>query len=147
MASWIYWFIAAIVLLFLELVLSGFVLLCFGFAALATVLVCLLRAGAELQMFSFIVFTVVSLVIIRPFVLKHMKPKDGLVETNVYALIGKEALVIEEMNENRTGRVKIGGEEWRAASKDGDPIAAGGRVRVLAVSGNTLIVQRKEECA
>jgi membrane protein implicated in regulation of membrane protease activity len=142
MGPWIYWLIGAIILALLELVLSGFVLLCFGFAALLTALTSLLNVGLEAQIFSFIAFTVVALVVIRPFFLRHMKPRGGLVETNVDALIGKEALVTEEMSEDHAGKVKVGGEEWGALPNDKVPVPTGSKVKILAVSGNKLIVQR-----
>jgi membrane protein implicated in regulation of membrane protease activity len=141
MEPWIYWLVGSIILALLELILSGFVLLCFGFAALLATLISLLKVGLEVQVFSFIAFTVLSLVIIRPFFLKHMKPRGGLVETNVYALIGKEALVTEEMSDDHSGRVKVGGEEWRAITNDNISIPVGSRVRILSVSGNKLLVQ------
>ncbi len=141
MGPWIYWLVGALILALLELVLSGFVLLCLGFAALLTALISLLKVGLEVQVFSFIALIVLSLIIIRPFFLKHMKPKGGLVETNVYALIGREALVTEEMSEAHAGRVKVGSEEWGALAKGNISISIGSRVRVLAVSGNKLIVQ------
>ena len=63
-------------------------------------------------------------------------------ETNVHALIGGEAIVTEEINtENNTGRVKIRSEEWGAVSKDSARISAGAKVKVLAISGNKVIVQ------
>ncbi len=142
MEEWIYWLIAAILLALLELILPGFVLLCFGFAAMVTAMICLLHPGIVLEIVSFIIFTIISLVGIRPFFLRHMKPRGGLVETNVHALIGGEAIVTEEINtENNTGRVKIRSEEWGAVSKDSARISAGAKVKVLAISGNKVIVQ------
>jgi membrane protein implicated in regulation of membrane protease activity len=139
---WFYWLIGAVVLVLLELLISGFVLLCFGFASFITAIVCLLGAVIELQILSFIIFTVLAFVTIRPFFLRHMKPKEGLVETNVYALIGTEAKVTEDIDpESNTGRVKIRGEEWSALSKDGKKISSGSLVKVLQVSGNKVIVQ------
>lgn len=139
---WFYWLIAAILLILLELLFSGFVLLCFGFAAFLTTIVSLLKAGIELQILSFIVFTVIAFVTVRPFFLKHMKPKGGLVETNIYALIGTEAKVVEEINpDSNSGRVRVQSEEWGARSSDSSVIPVGTTVKVLQVSGNKLIVQ------
>jgi len=142
MDPWFYWLVGAVLLVLLELVFSGFVLLCFGFAALATSIVSSLGLGIELQILSFVLFTIVSFVTVRPFFLKHMKPKAGLVETNVYALIGREAIVVEEINSSKNiGRVKIRGEEWGALSQDSSIIPIGSKVNVHEVSGNKVIVQ------
>lgn len=137
-----YWLIVAVLLVLLELIFSGFVLLCFGFAALATCIVTFFGGGLKLQILSFIVFTVIGFVAIRPFFLKRMKPKGGFVETNVYALIGVEAKVIEEIDtESNTGRVKIRGEEWGALSKDSTIIPVGATVKILEISGNKVLVK------
>lgn len=142
MNPWFYWLVGAVILVLLELVFSGFVLLCFGFAALATSIISLLGAGLELQILSFIIFTVVSFVTIRPFFLRHMKPKEGVVETNFYALIGSDAKVTEEVNpDNSLGKVKIRGEEWGALSKNSAAIPLGAKVKVIAISGNKVIVE------
>ena len=60
MEEWIYWLIAAILLALLELILPGFVLLCFGFAAMVTAMICLLHPGIVLEIVSFIIFTIIS---------------------------------------------------------------------------------------
>jgi len=142
MDPWFFWLIAAVLLVLLELVFSGFVLLCFGFAAFATSIISLVGDALELQILSFIVFTVIAFVAIRPFFLKRMKPKEGFVETNVYALIGAEAKVVEEINpDSGVGRVKIRGEEWGAVSKNSTSIPVGSIVKVIEISGNKVIVQ------
>ncbi len=142
MNPWFYWLVGAVLLILLELVFSGFVLLSFGFAAFATSILSLLGIGIELQILSFIFFTIVSFVTVRPFFLKHMKPKEGIVETNVYALIGHEAIVVEEIDPSKNnGRVKIRGEEWGALSQDSTVIPIGSKVKVVENSGNKLIIK------
>ena len=142
MNPWFYWLVGAVTLILLELMFSGFVLLCFGFAALVTSIVSLLGGGLQFQILSFIIFTVISFVTIRPLFLRHMKPKGGLVETNVDALVGSEAKVIEEVNpDNSVGRVKIRGEEWGAISRNSTVIPMGSKVKVIAISGNKVIVE------
>ncbi len=141
---WFYWMIGAVFLALFELLIPGFFLLCFSFAAVLTCLVSLLGVGLNIQLISFIVFTIISLVTIRPLFLKHLKPKEGYTETNTDALFGKDAKVTEEINpQKETGRVKIGGEEWRAVSQDSSVIAVGQRVKVERLSGNKLFVQIK----
>ena len=74
--------------------------------------------------------------------IKSMKPKEGIVETNVYALIGREAIVVEEINPSKNiGRVKIRGEEWGALSQDSIVIPIGSKVKVVEISGNKVIVK------
>ncbi len=146
MNPWFYWSVSAILLILLELFFSGFVLLCFGFAALATSILSLLGIGIEFQILLFAIFTIVFFVSVRPFFLKHMKPKDGMVETNVNGLIGNEAIVVEEINPSKNiGRVKIRGEEWGALNQDSAVILLGLKVKVVGNSGNKVIVKLYSE--
>lgn len=141
MDPWFYWLIAGILLILLELMFSGFVLLCFGFSALITSLISLLGFQIEIQIFSFILLTIISFVTIRPFFLKHMKPKEGVIETNVYALLGKETIVTSTIFKNNAGSVKIRGEEWTAISENNSEIQVGEKVKILKIDGNKLIVK------
>lgn len=56
------------------------------------------------------------------------------------ALIGASALVTEDCRP--IGWVRVGGELWRAECADG--VSVGERVRVAAVQGLTLVVERLE---
>jgi membrane protein implicated in regulation of membrane protease activity len=57
------------------------------------------------------------------------------------ALLGAEARVEEELAPR--GRVRVRGELWQAEATAGEPIAAGTRVRICAVRGLTLEVERE----
>lgn len=142
MDAWFWWFVSAVLLVVLELVFSGFVLLCFGVAAFVTSVLSLLGMGIQLQIISFIVVSLASFVTIRPFFLRHMKPKGGLVETNVAGLIGNEAMVTETIDSAKNaGSVRIRGELWAAMSENGIAIQAGTKVEVARISGNKVVVK------
>jgi membrane protein implicated in regulation of membrane protease activity len=147
MDPWFYWLMAGIILVFLELMFSGFVLLCFGFASVLTSFLSLLGLQLEGQIFSFIILTIIAFVTIRPFFLKNMKPKEGVVETNVYGLIGREGLVVETIPKEGFGKVKVFGDEWTAISKDGVEIRSGEKIKILAINGNKLIVKNLKQGA
>lgn len=61
-------------------------------------------------------------------------------KTNADALIGEKAVVTETIdNLNGTGRVKIGGKDWSARSRDQSVIPSGQAVTVTAIEGVKLI--------
>lgn len=65
--------------------------------------------------------------------------------TNVDALLEKTGLVTERIDGLAgTGRVKVGGEDWRADAVDDSTIETGSRVRVVRIEGITLKVQPEE---
>ena len=73
--------------------------------------------------------------------LRNRLRKPGI-PSNVDALIGKTAVVVEAIEPQRPGRVKYEGEEWRAqtdAPATG-PIEPGRNVRIVRVDGVTTFV-------
>ena len=61
--------------------------------------------------------------------------------TNVYSIIGKEGIVLEDIDSiNCTGKVKVKGELWSAIA-DTD-IEKDSKIRVVAINGVKLKVQK-----
>ena len=60
-------------------------------------------------------------------------------KTNIDAVIGSKALVIEPVSPSVPGKIKISGEIWLAVSNEN--IEAGSTVTVKAVDGTKLIVE------
>ncbi len=135
-----WWFIAALVLGIAELATLDLTLLMFAGGALAGGIAALL--GAPLWV-SIVVFAVVSSVLlfaVRPFLLRSLRQKGPVAETNAAGLIGKEAYTLDEITE-RAGRVKLAGEVWSARPRDDAPvIPEGTEVSVLEIKGATAIV-------
>lgn len=92
-----------------------------------------------------VIFTVVSVLLLcvtRP-VLKNLRVKN-VIPTNADAEVGKLAVVTEDIdNTGDTGRVRIGGVNWRARSQSGDIITQGTSVRVTAIEGTTAFVEKE----
>jgi membrane protein implicated in regulation of membrane protease activity len=62
------------------------------------------------------------------------------VKSGVYALIGKEGITVEEIQDGGSGTVKVGGEIWRATSEE-KLIPKGTAIEVVDVEGVTLKVK------
>ena len=61
------------------------------------------------------------------------------------ALIGQIVEVVEDIdNTNNKGRVKIGGESWKAVSSNGDKINKGSKVEIINKESITLFVKNKK---
>lgn len=97
-------------------------------------------------MILFIVSGVVCLVLTKPFFERILKasPKE---KTNLDALIGKTAVVIEDIdNICENGAVKVEGKVWTARNVDGDTrIPAGEQVKICEIRGVKLMCSRKEK--
>ncbi|MFC4128821.1 NfeD family protein [Nocardia rhizosphaerae] len=136
----IVWLIAGIVLAAAEMLTGDLTLLMLGVAALGTAG---LTAAFDLPLWGdALVFGAVSGVLflgVRP-VLRRRFGTPPPLPTNVDALTGKSALVLEDVAEH-SGQVKLGGEIWTARPLDpGDVYEAGVTVYVMKIDGATAVV-------
>lgn len=85
--------------------------------------------------------TIVVFLTLRPLFLKYLDSETGI-KTNTEALIGKQGYVLERIDPSvRSGRITVGGEDWKAVSIDDAVIEAGRRIEVIRVDGTRLIVR------
>jgi membrane protein implicated in regulation of membrane protease activity len=141
--SWIAWLIAAAILAVAE---SFTLTLAFGLLAAAALVAALVAGvgGALLaQILAFAITAAVGLVFVRPIARRQMT-NTPLVREGSYALIGKKAVVVEEVTGTR-GLIKLAGEVWSARAFDEDQvIPAGTPVDVMEIEGATAIVYPRE---
>lgn len=139
--AWLFWFVAAMVLLGAELLVAF--TLYFGpiaLAALVASLVAALDGSVELQVLAFAVAAVLSLLFVRPIARRHLVI-DERVKTGVETLVGKRALVLTEVTID-SGTVKIEGQDWSARIDDEHgSIPAGQRVTVREFRGAHAVVE------
>ena len=83
----------------------------------------------------------VSLFVLRPIALKHLKKRPADFATNVDALIGAPAVALTEVTVH-DGQVKLSGEIWSARSQ-GALISKDSMLEVVAIEGATAIVKVK----
>lgn len=137
---WVAWIGIAVALMLLQLLSMDMVLLMFAGGALAAGLVSGLDANLAVQIIVFGVVSTALLFTLRPWLLKYLRERVTLVETNVHALVGNPAVVVSEVS-SLAGRVKLRGEVWSARSEAGDlVIPTGTTVTVLRIDGATAVV-------
>ena len=135
----ILWIILAAAFLCAELATVALVSLWFVVGALAALVVCLLGVELWLQVLTFGLVSMGMLLLLRPFLRRFVDPHK--VRTNVDAVIGKEGVVTEAIdNLLAVGTVKLDGLPWTARSEDGREIPEGTVVSVRSVEGVKLIV-------
>lgn len=141
----VFWIVALIVSIVVEVVSLGLTSIWFAGGALAAALAAALNLPLWLQILLFVVVTLALLIFTRPIAVKYFNKER--VRTNVESLIGRQAIVISEIdNLQGIGQVTVGGQEWSARSYEEDkPIAVGAVVRIMAVSGVKLIVKDDTE--
>ena len=143
MESWIVWLIVAAVLGVAELVTLTFA---FGLIAVAAVVAAAVGAfhlDLAAQLAAFVVAAGAGLVFVRPIAIKHVKQPPAL-RTGVAALVGRSAIVLEEVTEH-SGRVRVDGEEWSSRPYDDSlVIPVGTKVDIMQIKGATALVYPRE---
>ena len=139
---WKLWVFMGIGLLILEIFTPAFVVACFGISALITS-VFSLWWGLKIQLVSFIVTTIIIFVGLRPMFLTYLDSNKEEAKSYVESLIGKNGVVIEAIDPiEGEGRVKIGGEDWRAVTVNDEKIEEKEKVNILKVRGTRLFVEK-----
>ena len=144
MDSWIIWLIVAAVLGVAELLTTTLAFGLIAIAAVAAAVVGAFHLSFALQLVAFAVAAGAGLGFVRPIAIKHIKQPPAL-RTGVAALVGRSAIVVEEVNEHG-GRVRIDGEVWtsRPYLDESLVIPAGTRVDVMQITGATALVYPRE---
>lgn len=132
------WIIIAAICLIGEMLTTGFFLLWFAFGAIAAAVLNYLGFDTTVQFTGFILVSVILLGVSRPFAARITGEPSKKAASD--RLIGKEATVTLEITPDTSGLVKVDGETWRARSSQ--RIAEGERVRVAAIEGVKLVVER-----
>ncbi|MCM1261461.1 MAG: NfeD family protein [Butyrivibrio sp.] len=141
----IVWLILMVVLVAIELFTMGLTTIWFAGGALAAALISIPGLPLPLQIFVFLAVSAVLLYFTRPVAVKYFN-RDR-VRTNIEGMIGRQAIVISEINNTEgLGQVNTGGMEWSARSSYNNiNIPIGAVVTILGVDGVKLIVEERKE--
>lgn len=138
------WLIALVLLIVIEIATMGLTTIWFAGGALVAAIASSFGAAWVIQIILFLAVSFVLLYFTRPIAVKYFNKER--VKTNAESLIGKQAIVISEIdNLQGVGQVTIGGKEWTARTvEDGMRLPVGSVVMVAAIRGVKLIVEEKK---
>ena len=142
---WLIWVIISIICLILELSSGDFFILCFAIGSAVAAIVAAFVPSVTVQIITFAVVSALSLLLVRPALIKklHKPHKERL--SNAEAMIGREGRVTENIEEGGYGRVAVDGDDWKAKSADGSAINAGTRVRITKMESIIATVEPVNE--
>ncbi|MGY0487395.1 NfeD family protein [Streptomyces sp. WG-D5] len=138
--AWVWWLIGAAAL-GIPLVITAMPELgMLAVGAVAGAVTAGMGGGVVLQVIVFAAVSCALIAVVRPVANRHRAQKPELA-TGVDALKGKQAVVVERVDGQEGGRIKLGGEIWSARSLDADATFEPGRqVDVVEIEGATAIV-------
>lgn len=139
------WLAILVALVVIELLTMGLTTIWFAGGALIATIASLFGAPLALQVILFLVASALLLYFTRPLAVKYFN-KDR-VRTNAESLVGRQAIVISEIdNLQGIGQVNVGGMEWSARTRvDGVKLPVGTVTTILAINGVKLIVEERKE--
>ena len=138
---WLIWVIVSIVCLILELSSGDFFILCFAIGAAVSAIVAGCGANLTVQIITFAVVSALSLLLVRPALIRKLHKPNRERLSNAEAMIGQQGRVSEDIEAGGYGRVAIDGDDWKAVSADGSAIEKDVRVRVVKMDSIILTVE------
>jgi len=139
----IFWLIAFVILLVIEIITLGLTTVWFALGAIAAFLAAYVGTSILVQIIVFLVVSIALLIVTRPIVMKHFNQKRE--RTNAESLIGQRAIVIETIDSiHSVGRVEVNGMEWAAKTDESDVIEKDTIVSIKGIQGVKLIVEKEE---
>lgn len=138
---WLIWVIISILCLILELSSGDFFILCFAIGAAVAAILAGCGLSLTWQIILFAVVSALSLLLVRPALIKKLHKPQRERLSNAEAMIGQEGRVSETIVAGGYGRVAIDGDDWKALSADGSAIEKGVRVRVVKMDSIIITVE------
>ena len=139
----IIWFIIIVLGIILEEVTSSLVSIWFSIAAAISLVFAIADFDIYIQIIVFAVLSLVLILATRPLVKKLTHNTE--VKTNVDKLFGMVGKVIEKIEKDNKGIVKVDFQEWTAVSYKNVTIEEGTNVVIKGIVGNKLIVDVIED--
>ncbi|MGN1034633.1 MAG: NfeD family protein [Oscillospiraceae bacterium] len=138
------WLVLALVFLLFEAVTVQLVSLWFIIGAIFALITSLFIPSMSIQICIFVLSSVISLLLLRPFLKSIIKTKPE--DINLGRYISKKAIVTSEINNVLgVGEININGSIWLAQSINETVVAEGEIVLVEAIEGVTCKVKRLEQ--
>jgi len=140
---WHIWLIVALICFIMEIFIPSFVLFNFGIGAVIGSFAAGLNLSLEWQIIMFSAGTMMSFFLVRPAMKRFAYKRTEGFKTNMEAMVGRQATVIEEIcNENNRGRVSLDGDVWQARSYSNETIPQGTLVEIVQLNSIILIVKK-----
>lgn len=138
--AWLWWAGTALMLLVIEMVTVDLIFLMLAGGAVAAMITALIGGGLWPQVITFAVVAVILLFAARPPLKSWMLRKTPTTRTNARALIGRQAVVVQDVS-GAGGRVKLAGEVWSARTDTDELVATGSAVTVTSIDGAIAVVR------
>ena len=101
-----------------------------------------LVGNVYLQLVAFILISIISICLVRPFALRCLHKSKPCRVSNADAILGRSGVVSQEIPTDAYGRVAIDGDDWKACAIDHEMLPVGTVVTI--VERDSVIVKVKK---
>lgn len=146
MDAWIIWLIVAAILLILEVLTQTMWLLCLAIGCVGALLAAIFDMSSVWQITALAIATGAAYIFVMPWMRKihnaMVEKKGAEATTGMDALIGRTAIVTEEIDVNRLGRVRIDGDNWQVIAPATNVVITVGS-EVVVTGYDSIVLQVK----
>ncbi len=139
---WQVWAIVAVLCLILELSSGDFFIICFSIGAVFAIIGAVVGLNVYWQIALFALFSLLSVIFIRPVALRYLHKNEPNKPSNADALLGRTGKVTEAITVGGNGYVQIDGDLWKAVADDSVNIPVGTTVRVVGRESTIITVEK-----
>lgn len=136
----IVWTLLIIAFIVIEGLTLGLTSIWFAAGSLVALVLSLFNAPFYVQIAAFLITTAILLIYTRPIAKDFLK--IGGTKTNADGLIGEIGQVIIDIDQFKTGQVKVKGQIWTAIDIENKGIRENSSVEIMEIEGVKLIVRK-----
>ena len=141
----LFWLVIAILSLILEMGSPGlFYFLSLAIGGLLSAIISLYDDSLMTQCGAFLIGSIIAMLILK-LGIGSWKKTSTIYATNIYALEGKRGIVLEQVQPQNIGLIKIEGQSWSAKTAQEKTIPVGKTVQVISCSGAYVLVEEVPE--
>ncbi len=145
MEGWLIRIIIGAILIVAEIFSVSFFAGPIGLACLVAAILNKAGATTTVQMVGFSITSVGLLLAVRPIWKRMMENKLDKEVSGINTYVGRQGKITETVDpQAETGRIKIGGEDWRAVSDKSIIIEEGSLATVIRIEGSKAVVSVSE---
>lgn len=146
MEPWIIWLTVAAILLILEVLTQTMWLLCMAIGCAGALLAAICNISSVWQIVALAAGTGIAYLTVMPWFRKihnQATAKKGVeASTGMDALIGRKAIITQDIHPNEIGRARIDGDNWQVIAPNADATITAGS-EVIVTGYESIILQVK----
>lgn len=140
---WTIWLLLIGIFAVAEIITPGFLVIWLSAGSFCGMITSFFTDNIIIQTTVFVISSAVFIFFTRPLA-KKLDKKGKTVVTNAFAIVGKKAIVLQDINPTTsTGQIKVDGQVWSAKCQNEEIIPKDTEVFVLAIDGVKAVVSSK----